>query len=722
MKNLCSKVLCLTLFAVIIFCGRAWAANRYWVHKTVYQNSFSTPAELAEWQLIEDDGTGGFALSGTGTAILTMDDAAGGFANRLFSINGASPRLLPFDLVNGRAELFVKSITGGNQRIFLQAQEFDGASGYLGQVDILPAQSATGFFSVDLSSVIWDPSTVQIRFIVGGENFSALQGTAEFAYFSYSNTDNNWSNPANWSTASNGAGGASVPGAGDDVLFDGAGGSNGSCLLDVNASISSMQVTNGYSGNIDLQDNQMIIGSGGVNLAGGGITGDIQNILINGSVTITGGAFKNSSGSTYVSGDVSITGGVLDFGLGTVVFNGPVDQQFNSTVITPINNLVINKTSGAINFNSDILVSDSLVLTQGILNMNGSTIHLGIAGNDTGTLVTGLGKVNGAFARWISPASAGTVVFPLGNTVANAPMAVTLVTPPSTGGTITGSYTDAPPGFTAVNFLDNTTTILQRSDASWALQTSGITDGVYSLSLSDDHLTAISNLPDLHLTLAGGVAGTHQPATGTLSDPVVNRSGLSAADLAQTFYVSSSSATLPVTWLDFTVSQQGEQYTWNWTVALEENIAYYLPQYSVDGTNFLSAGKLTQLNASHAYQFTAAIAQTGTILFRVLEVDLDGKKLYSATRSLLSAGNGTFSLYPSPATDAINFQLPYVDGGSILVEITDSRGRIMLRRTEPASSVHTVALASFAAGSYYLQVINDRNESLGVRPFIKVPR
>ena len=307
MKNRHFKLAGLAIGLLLHFSNSLRAADRYWIHKTIYQTSFSTAGEIADWQLIEDDGTGGFVLSGTNTGILTMDDAAGGYANRLFSINGGSPRLLPFDLVNGRVELLVKSITGGNQRIFLQAQEFDGSSTYLGQVDILPAQSATGFFSVNLSSVTWDPSTVQIRFIVGGENFSAQQGTAEFAFFSYSNTNNNWSNPANWSATSNGAGGASVPGAGDNAILDGGGGSNGSCLLDVNVSINSIQTTGGYSGNIDLQSNQLIIGAGGVSLAGGGITGNVQNLIVDGNVAISGGAFKNSSGTTFVGGNINIT-------------------------------------------------------------------------------------------------------------------------------------------------------------------------------------------------------------------------------------------------------------------------------------------------------------------------------------------------------------------------------------------------------------------------------
>ena len=93
------------LFLTVLFAMNiaATAANRFWVFKNFYDNDFSTPAKIADWMLVEDDGTGGFASSGHGTAILTMDDGAGSFANRLFNINGGSPRFVPIRW-NGRGE------------------------------------------------------------------------------------------------------------------------------------------------------------------------------------------------------------------------------------------------------------------------------------------------------------------------------------------------------------------------------------------------------------------------------------------------------------------------------------------------------------------------------------------------------------------------------------------------------------------------------------------
>src|SRR5882672_11032715 len=61
----------------------------------------------------------------------------------------------------------------------------------------------------------------------------------------------NWNNTSNWSAVSGGAGGASVPTAGNVAVFNGAGGRNGNCSLDIAPSVSGSTI-NGYSGTVDL--------------------------------------------------------------------------------------------------------------------------------------------------------------------------------------------------------------------------------------------------------------------------------------------------------------------------------------------------------------------------------------------------------------------------------------------------------------------------------------
>src|SRR5579863_10461410 len=71
------------------------------------------------------------------------------------------------------------------------------------------------------------------------------QDTAAANRFWIATTPSNWNNTANWSTVSGGAGGASVPGAGDAVIFNNV--RNGNCTIDIAVNILNI-IVNGYAG------------------------------------------------------------------------------------------------------------------------------------------------------------------------------------------------------------------------------------------------------------------------------------------------------------------------------------------------------------------------------------------------------------------------------------------------------------------------------------------
>jgi len=124
----------------------------------------------------------------------------------------------------------------------------------------------------------------------------------------------NWNatGPTNWATSSGGANNAAVPGAADDVFFDGVGGGNSSSTLSASITINSLNMT-GYANTlthnaldltIDSQD-----GSGNSLIMGAGMTythNDSARIIFTGTGTskiTTNGksmgkiAFNNSGGT-----------------------------------------------------------------------------------------------------------------------------------------------------------------------------------------------------------------------------------------------------------------------------------------------------------------------------------------------------------------------------------------------------------------------------------------
>ncbi len=95
----------------------------------------------------------------------------------------------------------------------------------------------------------------------------------------------NWNNIANWSAATGGVGGASVPLVGDDVNFDGGG--LGSCTIDIPVSIRSITVAALYTGTI-TQGANSITTVNAASFSGGIFTGGSANITIGANFTLNG--------------------------------------------------------------------------------------------------------------------------------------------------------------------------------------------------------------------------------------------------------------------------------------------------------------------------------------------------------------------------------------------------------------------------------------------------
>jgi hypothetical protein len=188
----------------------------------------------------------------------------------------------------------------------------------------------------------------------------------------------NWSNSANWSVASGGPGGASVPSSTHTVIFDGASGKNGNATLDQIVVVTTISI-NGYSGTLNTDDYALSISSY-----------FYQNT----------GTVEFSASTVTVSGDFIRTGGTFDAGTSTVTFNGgrlqafdPGNGIFNAVISTETNtyvylqgnsltitgSLYISGLSSTINFNdpSFDLRGQNLIMTGASFYNQGNFYQFG---------------------------------------------------------------------------------------------------------------------------------------------------------------------------------------------------------------------------------------------------------------------------------------------------------------------------------------------------------
>ena len=144
-----------------------------------------------------------------------------------------------------------------------------------------------------------------------------------------------WSNTANWAATSGGTGGNSVPGASDDVFFDGGG--TGSAVVDTNANgtINSLSIGSGYTGtNTQVRNltvvNDCLIGGGAWQFTAGANAA----LTVNGNMTVSNATVYcqysstagNGTGRVFtVGGNLTLTnnGSFNAVGLGFPYTQGP---------------------------------------------------------------------------------------------------------------------------------------------------------------------------------------------------------------------------------------------------------------------------------------------------------------------------------------------------------------------------------------------------------------
>lgn len=303
-------------------------------------------------------------------------------------------------------------------------------------------------------------------------------------------TNNNWnqtgSGTTNWSATSGGAGGASVPGASDDVTFDGAGGGNSTATISATITVLSFTVTGGYTstithnavltvaGNVTLNTSYTIAGSSGITISatstitsGGKTWPNVMtwsgantktlsgNLNVSGLLTVStlttlnqtgtdtlilAGGLTNSSGAISGTARIKLTGGTWTGAVASPISNN-LDFAGNITLSA---NVAFGGVSSTLTYISGTITTTSSKLTTSnnvVFNTNGVTFNdITFASSATFTLnslltATGNITINAA----ISPTFAGTSGFSFANLIINNVNAQTITLNDAASYTITTS-------------------------------------------------------------------------------------------------------------------------------------------------------------------------------------------------------------------------------------------------------------------------------------------
>lgn len=181
--------------------------------------------------------------------------------------------------------------------------------------------------------------------------------------------------------------------------------------------------------------------------------------------------------------------------------------------------------------------------------------------------------------------------------------------------------------------------------------------------------------------------------------------------------IESPEAPLPVTFKVFNAERKGVDVSLTWTTASEQNNKGFYIQRKTGGEWQTIAFVASQSNGGNSstelkYEFQDANPEKGISQYRVQQVDIDGKSLFSIIRAV--RGQEQFSkivVYPNPSNGA--FSVMFNDLQAKDVQLSDASGRILSRYTNVFNNIEVKGLKS---GLYNVHV-TDRVS--GVKTILK---
>jgi hypothetical protein len=181
--------------------------------------------------------------------------------------------------------------------------------------------------------------------------FVSTGAIAQNKYWVAPGASGNWSNAANWSLTSGGAGGAGAPTAAQSAIFNG--GSIANCLLDpATITLGSITINGPYTGSIIPAGTTTMTLSGSFIVGGGSFTGP-DNLTVTSSFTLGNGVFTTGANTTF-NEVAAFNSGTANFN-GTVTFNRNANFAFPANTLNPNTSTVVISgiTNSAINVNAN---------------------------------------------------------------------------------------------------------------------------------------------------------------------------------------------------------------------------------------------------------------------------------------------------------------------------------------------------------------------------------
>lgn len=231
-------------------------------------------------------------------------------------------------------------------------------------------------------------------------------------------------------------------------------------------------------------------------------------------------------------------------------------------------------------------------------------------------------------------------------------------------------------------------------------------DGIFRLSATEGTQT-----PSYPINMVLGAMGyggftppRYNPLNGRMDELRIYNRALSLAEIRGL-----SPYALPLTLADLHVINQGSVIKMNWQTLNELNTSHFEIERSSDGIHFTTIGSVSAAGNSsdtRNYGFTDMQPSSGTNFYRLKMIDIDQTFTYSRVVAVKNESSQlNLQLFPNPAADIVQVQIPSSRKQQATVLITDAGGKVMLQKDillEQGYNGNSIPVSQLPAGTYFL--------------------
>ncbi|WP_165864819.1 T9SS type A sorting domain-containing protein [Rufibacter latericius] len=491
-----------------------------------------------------------------------------------------------------------------------------------------------------------------------------------------------------------------------------------------------------FSANFDLAGTLTVKAPAVLQIASNRAVGGTGNFVLEAGATLLYGSPQGikQTGTGTSDGNVRVSGTRFFSPQASYGFIGNSEMVSGDALPGTVANLLVAKLAGGVTLSKTVNVSNVFTHKSGLFKTD---VHeLSLLRQDTAALqMTDYSfYMQGTLRRAVG--SSGTYSFPVGN--ASGKRKVDLVSIGLTG----NGFQSIAVSFKPLTNHQNADMFLVENSYSYThVETEGVwnvvpnavpSEGSFTIKTSLQGFTNVSDNKFALLVRPQNATSAKEWTTGggSLDAPGKEGRTVTGGYAKRNFVMSfgqfalaTMETVLPVTWLYVKAERKNQQVHLQWATASEVNNDRYEVEFSLDGKNFTSAGKVAGAGNStieQKYEFQHSSSATATSYYRIKQIDFDGGFEYSKVVAVQSgrAALAQVTLYPNPSQDYLYLGNLTLDA-SATVEILDVQGKT-INRAKPTLDGGTpvISVQQLQAGNYILRI--KTNHQLVQQRFVKL--